>query len=1583
MKERARTNWYGSFLLILEMKIYLNIFCISLGLHYLCTLKYNEMRTKQIFKTIERRAALLLLFMMLTATTAWADSITYIDENGQTQTVDATQFPSDRRLFSNTWYYVSGTVGDQYNPLYLYDENGTHNIILCDGATLTVSGVEQWTSKFARLRVYGQSGGTGKLNVGNSSRSSAIFNCDLTVNGGEVNLTAYSHGSNKSVIFNGGKLTATGGSYGILGNTTINATSGWIKASKYGGSVTIAEGKYMKDETGRCYKGTLTDTEKTAAAGKTLQPATLADYNNYVFSQDVSGDGSQNNPYVISTTAGWDAFCDRLAADDGKTFFTGKTVKLGNDISVTRMAGSSDHEFSGTFDGGHKTLTFTATAADNYVAPFNSAQGTSTAHAVVKDLNVVTTINANDYRHMAGLVAVTTGYIDISGCNATVSITSTVGTQNPSDLYPAGLVSQAALLNGNGSITLSHCSVSGTITTDGKYAAGLIGITQCEAAVSDCRSSVTINSSTAIADNHDGSHGGLIAVTKSGTVTIEGCVFNGKLLSSNGTNSCGGFVGWRNTGLVISNSLFDPAEVTVSNEGSATFSRNNGDTNNCYYTYLLNDGTHYTPQYVESSSVWRNGKAAHSVTAGEYVTSCTVSPVGSSTATYTVSGIAAYSNGITRGDNFYYGNQDQVSLTLAHQDRESDGYEFDDYTASAGTLAGNETDGYTLTMPDEDVTVSANYFCIKPTNLTVVCNDDYTATATWEGYSDTYNIDINGTVTSNVSSPYTFNLERATDYTVKVQGDCGDNVTSDWSDSFSFTTKAVLEYKGMTWDGEFVPGETLTLTAKFKNTALYEATNAVATMTSTSDYVTISNSPITVGTIAGGQVVSSQFNVTIADNCPKSEHIPVTFTLTADDDLSVQGTETLKNSCDVVFNLIDSYGDGWNGANLIVSFDDGTPSQSLTIDTGTSATYPLEIANGTHVTLTWSSGNYDGECSFTVSYGGDAVIFSQTSRPSAGVLYEFDCDCAAVTRTYTITATSSNTEQGTVSGGGEFGYGQSCTVTATPAEGYMLTNWTMNGEIVSALVSYTFTVTSDMDLVANFDEGYMIGGGDATNRGLPTYNYSKYSLSEQIYTSEELGGEGVITSIAFYNGGAEKTRTLDFYMKSTDKSSFTVNSDWIAVSAGDKVFSGSVTFAADAWTFITFSNPFIYDGTSNVVLVTDDNSSAYTNSPHMACRVFNAPSQALYVSSDGTNYSPVSPSSYNGTVLSVKNQLLFTKEAISTEPVNITVSVSLPQAGTVSGGGEYAFGDICTVSVTPNEGYFFTGWKVNGVLVSNDLEYSFAVTSDRDLVATFVHGLEIGEFTAYNTYLPSHSFYNYSLTQQIYTADEIKAAAGVINWIAFYNEGSEKTRTYDLYLKATEKTSFSSEADWVTVAETDKVFSGSVTMSKDKWTIINFTTPFEYDGTSNLVLVVDDNSAAYGNSPHMACSVFSTNENQAIYIYNDHTNFDPMSPPEASTNNEMLSMKNHILLGLAQMGDVNDNGQIDIGDAVCIVNYLVNKTNTVFNAAVANLNGNEGIDIGDAVMIVNILVGKTNSPADAPLMTTEEGLQATDNHEPQ
>ena len=60
------------------------------------------------------------------------------------------------------------------------------------------------------------------------------------------------------------------------------------------------------------------------------------------------------------------------------------------------------------------------------------------------------------------------------------------------------------------------------------------------------------------------------------------------------------------------------------------------------------------------------------------------------------------------------------------------------------------------------------------------------------------------------------------------------------------------------------------------------------------------------------------------------------------------------------------------------------------------------------------------------------------------------------------------------------------------------------------------------------------------------------------------------------------------------------------------------------------------------------------------------------------------------------------------------------------------------------------------------------------------------------------------------------------------------------------------------------------------------------------------------------------------------------------------------------LGDVNANDEVDIGDAVSIVNFLVGKDSEIFVEAVADTNKNGQVDIGDAVTIVNYLVGETD-----------------------
>ena len=69
---------------------------------------------------------------------------------------------------------------------------------------------------------------------------------------------------------------------------------------------------------------------------------------------------------------------------------------------------------------------------------------------------------------------------------------------------------------------------------------------------------------------------------------------------------------------------------------------------------------------------------------------------------------------------------------------------------------------------------------------------------------------------------------------------------------------------------------------------------------------------------------------------------------------------------------------------------------------------------------------------------------------------------------YTITVRASPSTYGTVSGGGKFAEGTSQTVTATPNSGPTFVHWTENGRVVSTSESYTFTVSANVTLVADF-----------------------------------------------------------------------------------------------------------------------------------------------------------------------------------------------------------------------------------------------------------------------------------------------------------------------------------------------------------------------------------------------------------------------------------------------------------------------------------------------------------------------------------
>jgi uncharacterized repeat protein (TIGR03803 family) len=133
---------------------------------------------------------------------------------------------------------------------------------------------------------------------------------------------------------------------------------------------------------------------------------------------------------------------------------------------------------------------------------------------------------------------------------------------------------------------------------------------------------------------------------------------------------------------------------------------------------------------------------------------------------------------------------------------------------------------------------------------------------------------------------------------------------------------------------------------------------------------------------------------------------------------------------------------------------DGTVSGGGTFAAGSSCTVTATAKSGyTFANWTENGGVVSASPSYTFTLNANQTLVANFTKNAAN---------------YTITLSASPSAGGTVSGGGTFVAGSSCTVTATAKSGYTFANWTENGGVVSASSSYTFPLNGNQTLVANF-----------------------------------------------------------------------------------------------------------------------------------------------------------------------------------------------------------------------------------------------------------------------------------------------------------------------------------------------------------------------------------------------------------------------------------------------------------------------------------------------------------------------------------
>ena len=376
-----------------------------------------------------------LAAMMLTAMTAWAQEVEIILRN------DASQY-----VYCGYLNKVKPAV-----ERVIYGENEI------DGMYCTVS--------YGNNNRAGENAGSVKVTLPDSYGEGIEGIKYFTITKAPLTVTAGSD----SKYYDGTPLTCN--SYtveGLVGNDTefLGHYSATVTGSqtKVGTSANVPSNFTFG---GYGYEANYDITYVPGTLTVTADPADWAD----------NGDGS----YTIGSEKGWDIFCDALQDNDTYNRFSGKTVYLDDDITVTRMAGSSYHDFCGTFLGQGHTLTFTSSENVYGVAPFSYISETTptgsseVSHPAIRNLNVVVDINTAA-TNAGGLVGRMWGTLTIEDC--TVS-----GTIQTSNQFAAGFIAQQ-----NGTANITGCVFDGKLlTTNGTNScAGFVGKNGGTVSITNC-----------------------------------------------------------------------------------------------------------------------------------------------------------------------------------------------------------------------------------------------------------------------------------------------------------------------------------------------------------------------------------------------------------------------------------------------------------------------------------------------------------------------------------------------------------------------------------------------------------------------------------------------------------------------------------------------------------------------------------------------------------------------------------------------------------------------------------------------------------------------------------------------------------------------------------------------------------------------------------------------------------------------------------------------------------------------------------------------------------------------------------------
>ena len=350
--------------------------------------------------------------------------------------------------------------------------------------------------------------------------------------------------------------------------------------------------------------------------------------------------------------------------------------------------------------------------------------------------------------------------------------------------------------------------------------------------------------------------------------------------------------------------------------------------------------------------------------------------------------------------------------------------------------------------------------------------------------------------------------------------------------------------------------------------------------------------------------------------------------------------------CEVTISyaLVDSYGDGWNGAYInVYNANTNDLLGSWTISSGSSASGTLTVCGNTPLRFSWTTGSYDYEASYTVYDNENNVLFSGSNALSTQT-HTLTCPTCPAPRNLTATATEHDATVTWTAGNNEtswileystnsdFSYPTSETLSSrikeftcipTGTTYYVRVKAVCGGNDESNWVTTSFSTSGETTCTT-------VGTGTSySNSYGPVNDYWNYGYRQIIYPAASIGASGTISSIAFqyqYSTAMSYKNNVTIYMGHTSLSTFSSSTDWININSLEPVYSGPMN-CSQGWNTFTLNTPFDYNGTDNLVMAILDNSGSYDGSSYAFYYSTGSGNVQLYLQNDNSPYDPNSPGS--------------------------------------------------------------------------------------------------------------------------------------------------------------------------------------------------------------------------------------------------------------------------------------------------------------------------------------------------------------------